>query len=57
LVKIENISYSYSDENQVLEDIDIEIREGEIHALIGHSGAGKTTVVKYIAGFSLRRLF
>ena len=50
LVKVENISYSYSDENQALEDIDIEIREGEIHALIGHSGAGKTTVVKHIAG-------
>ncbi|WP_414622478.1 ABC transporter ATP-binding protein [Calothrix sp. CCY 0018] len=50
LVKVENLSYSYSDENQALEDIDIEIREGEIHALIGHSGAGKTTVVKHIAG-------
>lgn len=50
LVKVENLSYSYSDENQTLEDIDIEIREGEIHALIGHSGAGKTTIVKHIAG-------
>jgi energy-coupling factor transport system ATP-binding protein len=50
LVKVENISYSYSDENQTLQDINIEIRAGEIHALIGHSGAGKTTVVKHIAG-------
>lgn len=50
LVKVEDISYSYSDENQTLEDINIEIRAGEIHALIGHSGAGKTTVVKHIAG-------
>lgn len=50
LVKVENISYSYSDENQTLKDINIEIRAGEIHALIGHSGAGKTTVVKHIAG-------
>lgn len=35
---------------QVLSDIDFDLRAGEIHALIGENGAGKSTFVKIISG-------
>ena len=35
---------------QVLKDISIEINEGEIYGLIGHSGAGKSTFLKILSG-------
>jgi len=35
---------------QVLKDVDLEIRRGEIHALMGENGAGKSTIIKIITG-------
>jgi len=37
---------------QVLTDIDLEIRKGELHALIGSNGAGKTTLFDIVCGFT-----
>ncbi len=35
---------------QVLKDVDLEVRRGEVHALMGENGAGKSTIIKIITG-------
>lgn len=35
---------------EVLTDVDLDLREGEIHALLGENGAGKSTFAKILAG-------
>ncbi len=35
---------------QVLHDIDMELIPGEVHALIGENGAGKSTAMKIMSG-------
>jgi len=44
-VRFENVSFSYGSE-PTLKNISFEVRTGETVALVGHSGAGKTTLVR-----------
>ena len=43
LLKIEKLSAWYGD-SRVLKEVDIEINDGEIIALLGRNGMGKTTI-------------
>ena len=49
-IKIKNLTFSYGKE-EVLKNINLDIREGELHSLLGLSGCGKTTLLRLIAGF------
>ncbi|MHA1418932.1 MAG: ABC transporter ATP-binding protein [Candidatus Heimdallarchaeaceae archaeon] len=43
-VIIENVSFAYEKENYVLQDINFTANPGEMVAVVGHTGAGKTTL-------------
>ena len=50
-LSFDNVSFSYGDENKVLNNINFKINKGEILALVGPSGAGKSTLVDLIPRF------
>ncbi len=49
LLSIKNVSKEFYG-NRVLKDINMEIKKGEIHALIGENGAGKSTLMNILFG-------
>lgn len=50
-VAFENVTFSYEDGVEVLKDVSFRIRQGESIALVGETGAGKTTIVNLISRF------
>jgi energy-coupling factor transport system ATP-binding protein len=53
-IKIENITHTYMKgspfEKKALDDVTVEIQDGEFIALIGHTGSGKSTLIQHING-------
>ncbi|MFC4600724.1 sugar ABC transporter ATP-binding protein [Cohnella hongkongensis] len=49
VLELRQIAKSYAN-NRVLQDINLQLKQGEIRALIGENGAGKTTLVKILLG-------
>jgi ATP-binding cassette subfamily B protein len=50
-ITFENVSFSYDEEKPVLKDVSFTIKAGETIALVGETGAGKTTIINLIARF------
>jgi ATP-binding cassette, subfamily B, bacterial MsbA len=50
-ISFEGVGFSYDGERPVLQDFDLEIRRGEMVALVGGSGGGKTTVANLLPRF------
>ncbi len=50
IVSVNKLSKTYASGFKALENIDLEIRHGEIFALLGPNGAGKTTLINIICG-------
>jgi len=50
-IKFNDVSFGYDPENSVLDDIELEIRENQRIALVGPTGAGKTSLASLVARF------
>ena len=45
ILNLKNLSVSYGDIN-ILKDIDLSLKKGEILGIVGESGSGKSTLIK-----------
>ena len=52
IIQISHLSKTYKDGTVALEDINLDITDGEIIALLGPNGAGKTTLISAICGIT-----
>jgi len=50
-IRFEGLCFGYSEQEPVLSDFNLHIRPGENIALVGHTGAGKSSIAKLIARF------
>jgi ATP-binding cassette subfamily B protein len=50
-IRFEKVCFQYSTQEEVLHDFDLHIRPGENLALVGHTGAGKSSIAKLTARF------
>jgi putative spermidine/putrescine transport system ATP-binding protein len=50
-IALENINFRYGAAGAAVQDVSLNIAEGELMAVIGPSGCGKSTILKLIAGF------
>ena len=48
MIEINNLSFSYDNQKQALENINIKTAERTITAILGHDGAGKTTLLNKV---------
>ncbi len=50
-IEFENVSFSYTGKEKVLKNISFTAEPGEIVAIVGHSGSGKSTIINLIPRF------
>lgn len=50
-VAFEDVRFGYDPERPVLEGLDVSVAAGQTVALVGHTGAGKSTIIKLLARF------
>ena len=50
MISIKNVTKSFNKKNKVIDNINLEIKDGEIFGFLGPNGAGKSTTIKMITG-------
>ncbi len=51
LLQAEHVTFAYSGGHRALEDVSVSVRRGELIAIVGTNGAGKSTFSKVVCGF------
>jgi energy-coupling factor transport system ATP-binding protein len=49
-IEVNNLSFSYTDNNKIIDNINLKVNKGEILAVVGLSGSGKTTLCYCLSG-------
>ena len=50
-VEFRNVTFSYEADRKILDDINFTVKKGETYAIVGPTGAGKTTIVNLLSRF------
>jgi len=50
-IRFKDVTFGYNEDNIVLENIDLDVKTGEMIALVGPTGAGKTTIANLLTRF------
>jgi subfamily B ATP-binding cassette protein MsbA len=50
-IEFENVSFSYSPDQPIIEDMSFCIRPGQVAAVVGPTGVGKTTIISLVSRF------
>ena len=50
MLSIQNFSKSYKSNKKAVDNLSLEVEQGDIYGFIGHNGAGKTTTIRAIVG-------
>ena len=56
ILEIKNLSHSYGETNQIIQNINLEIEKSDRVAILGPSGCGKSTLLRLIAGLETPNL-
>ena len=51
ILEVKNLSFSYDGVKPVLQDVSFSVKKGEMLAIVGKNGAGKSTISKLLLGF------
>ena len=50
-VRFEHVRFGYNPERPVVDGLDLDVKAGQTVALVGHTGAGKSTIIKLLSRF------
>ena len=54
MIRVEHLTYQYPDESRpAVDDLSLEIQDGDFVAILGHNGSGKSTLAKHFNGILL----
>lgn len=50
MIKVRNLSFTYSDQEETIHDLSFDIKKGSWVSILGHNGSGKSTLAKLLVG-------